>query len=86
MWPLDTAPEQHNKTLKPAARPRRAIGRGYPMTYAGKPISTLTEAELDDAEAFCIEHAHIASEVYAANMRALAEIASARERQGATVN
>jgi hypothetical protein len=56
------------------------------VTFAGKPISTLTEAELDDAEAFCIEHAHIASEVYAANMRALAEIASARERQGATVN
>ena len=56
------------------------------MTFAGKPIHTLTEAELDYAEAFCIEHARIASEVYSANLRALAEIASARERQGATVN
>jgi hypothetical protein len=56
------------------------------MTYAGKPISSLTVEELDAAELFCIEHARIASEVYAANMRALAEIASARERQGATVN
>lgn len=56
------------------------------MTFAGKPIHTLTEAELEDAEAFCIEHMRVAQEVYAANVRALHEIASARERQGATVN
>jgi hypothetical protein len=56
------------------------------MTYAGKPISTLTEAELDEAERLCTEHARLAMEVYHANTRALAEIAWTRERQWATVN
>jgi hypothetical protein len=56
------------------------------VTYAGKPINTLTEAELDAAELYCIEHMRVAQEVYAANVRALAEIGAARERQGAAVN
>lgn len=56
------------------------------MTYAGTPIPDLTDAQLDEAEAFCLLHMERAQAVADLNALALEEIAEVRKARREKLN